>query len=266
MRNDRVARALLRLYPHEWRERYGDEFLALIAESGLSWRAAVDILIVATIERVRRLLELARAEMAPPSPLPPITAQTDRELFLTHLGHVALVSALIFTCTRVGLASPQWTVWMQLFFMSDYFDSEVRVTRATIGERIVLTFAWFMVAMWIAIVGWLVGDGLRRLGIPEPSDGLFLIVIGVPMLAGFARLVYRGVASALNKPRPAITRREFWAWSVPAFAFAVFAGMVDPFGRLIWTTGFVWSLWLGFLRTQRVRAARRQELRDQRGF
>ena len=266
MRSERFARMLLRVYPRAWRERYGDEFLALVSESGLTWRTSVDILIVATIERVRRLLELARAEMAPPSPLPPLTPQTDRELFLTHLGHVALVSALIFVCTRFGLASPQWNVWMQLFFMSSYFDSEGRVTRATIGERIVLTFAWFMVAMWIAIVGWLIGDGLRQLGVPEPSDGLFLIVIGVPMLAGFARMLYRGLASALNKPRPDITGREFWAWSVPAFALAVLAGMVDPFGRLIWTTGFVWSLWLGFLRTQRVRVARRRELREHRGF
>ena len=266
MRSERLARTLLRLYPREWRERYGDEFLALVSESGLTWRAAVDIFVVASLERTRTLLELARAEMVPASPLPPVTPQTGRELLLTHVGHVALVSALIFTCTRFGLASPPWNVWLQLFFMSSYFDNECRVTRATIGERIVLTFAWFMIAMWIATVGWLIGDGLRQLGMPEPSDGFFLIVIGIPMLAGCARLLYRGVASALNKPRPDITRRELWAWSVPAFAFAVLAGMADPFGRLIWTTGFVWSMWLGVLRTQRVRAARRRELREQRGF
>ena len=134
--------------------------------------------------------------------------------------------------------------------MSSYFDNEYRVTRATIGERIVLTFAWFMIAMWIATVGWLIGDGLRHFGMPEPSDRFFLIVIGIPMLAGVARLLYRGVASALNKPRPDITRQEWWAWSLLAFAFAVLAGMANPFGRLIWSTGFVWSMWLGVLRTR----------------
>ena len=41
MSDDRAARALLRLYPRTWRARYGDEFLALVSDTGLTWRAGV---------------------------------------------------------------------------------------------------------------------------------------------------------------------------------------------------------------------------------
>jgi hypothetical protein len=48
MRSDRFARRLLRLYPRSWRDRYGDELLALIEDSGLTWRKSANIVAVAT--------------------------------------------------------------------------------------------------------------------------------------------------------------------------------------------------------------------------
>jgi hypothetical protein len=51
----RVARALLRLYPRAWRARYGDEFLALVADTGLSWRTVADVSAAALVERVRAI-------------------------------------------------------------------------------------------------------------------------------------------------------------------------------------------------------------------
>jgi hypothetical protein len=53
MRSDRFARRLLRLYPRSWRDRYGDELLALIEDSGLTWRKTANIVAVAIWERVR---------------------------------------------------------------------------------------------------------------------------------------------------------------------------------------------------------------------
>jgi hypothetical protein len=50
MPDERIVRALLRLYPRDWRERYGDELLALVSQSGFSWRAGVDIIAVATVD------------------------------------------------------------------------------------------------------------------------------------------------------------------------------------------------------------------------
>ena len=56
MRSERVARALLRLYPRAWRARYGDEFFALIEESGATPRLLIDVAVAAVRERTRALL------------------------------------------------------------------------------------------------------------------------------------------------------------------------------------------------------------------
>lgn len=41
--NLRTARLLLRLYPRAWRERYGEEFAALLAQQPLTWEGVLDI-------------------------------------------------------------------------------------------------------------------------------------------------------------------------------------------------------------------------------
>src|SRR6187402_2518567 len=51
MRSDRLVRALLRLYPRAWRERYGEEFFALIAQSPVTPRVVVDVCLAALVER-----------------------------------------------------------------------------------------------------------------------------------------------------------------------------------------------------------------------
>jgi hypothetical protein len=50
---NRVARWIARLYPPVWRERYGDEFAALLEESGVTWRTAIDVAESALMMRVR---------------------------------------------------------------------------------------------------------------------------------------------------------------------------------------------------------------------
>jgi hypothetical protein len=70
MRHDWLARALLRLYPHGWRERYGAEFLAYIADSELSWWSVTDIVGAASAERVRAAAVLIRYEDDPTAPVP----------------------------------------------------------------------------------------------------------------------------------------------------------------------------------------------------
>ena len=49
-----TGRRLLRLYPRAWRERYGDEFLALVGEEQLSLRHTVDIVAGAIDARLSR--------------------------------------------------------------------------------------------------------------------------------------------------------------------------------------------------------------------
>ena len=41
------TRQLLRLFPHQWRSRYGDEFAALLAQTGLSFGVVFDVLLAA---------------------------------------------------------------------------------------------------------------------------------------------------------------------------------------------------------------------------
>lgn len=43
-------RWLLRLYPHAWRERYGDEFAALLEQSPATWRTLADVVRAAGAE------------------------------------------------------------------------------------------------------------------------------------------------------------------------------------------------------------------------
>jgi hypothetical protein len=266
MRSERLARMLLRVYPRNWRERYGDEFLALVSESGLTRRAVVDILIVATIERVRRLLELARAEMVVPSPLPQPMPMTASEIWLTQLGFGVLGSALVLVCSQFGAATPKGFLWVQPFVTLLYFDGLGRVTRATISERIVLTFAWFVVAVWITSTAFLVGDVLRGLDVPLPSDRAFHLLLATVFVSGLARFGYRGIASALNKPRPDFTRGEIWGWSFAIFLLGALVGMAEPTDRSLWSLASFWSMWLAFVRTRHVLAARRRALREQRGF
>jgi hypothetical protein len=46
-------RFLLRVYPRGWRERYGDELLALLEEQPLTWRVRADVVVSGLRERVR---------------------------------------------------------------------------------------------------------------------------------------------------------------------------------------------------------------------
>jgi hypothetical protein len=57
---DRIARSLVRLYPHAWRVRYEDEFVAMLDARGLRWRDLADIAICAGREWMR-LTSIGRA-------------------------------------------------------------------------------------------------------------------------------------------------------------------------------------------------------------
>src|SRR5262245_39871113 len=116
MRSDRIARALLRLYPRAWRERYGDEFLALIADVGLTWREVVDVIGAAGVERVRAAITLVRNELDPTDPpVVDITGPTMDD-FREAVLFFALASLTILASSLVGVTLPRWTVWPYLLF------------------------------------------------------------------------------------------------------------------------------------------------------
>ena len=105
MRNDRAARALLRLYPRAWRARYGDEFLTLVEDQGLSWRGVVDVVAAAGVERARSIAAAVRELDAPPSaPLLPVT--TFREWIAQKAAILALFAAAVLALGAVGVPYP----------------------------------------------------------------------------------------------------------------------------------------------------------------
>jgi hypothetical protein len=55
-----ALRRLVRLYPRAWRERYGEEFSALLEQSDVTWRVRFDVLSGATREWVRAVVHPGR--------------------------------------------------------------------------------------------------------------------------------------------------------------------------------------------------------------
>lgn len=48
--------ALLRLYPRQWREKYGEEFVALLEQTGVGWRQIIDVVSAASREWVKAVV------------------------------------------------------------------------------------------------------------------------------------------------------------------------------------------------------------------
>ncbi len=106
MSDDRVARALLRLYPRTWRTRYGVEFLALVSDTGLTWRAALDVIAAASVERARVLIALWRCQAEPDATLRTIGSANFRELMTEGLAVLALMGATVLALAVLGVPLP----------------------------------------------------------------------------------------------------------------------------------------------------------------
>ena len=125
----RLHRLILRAYPRDWRRRYGDELLALLAERGSGWQDVPDLLAGAADawlnlrlpEPMRplpaTLPSAALAVALPPSnaerrfgvvaELPPV-GEMSRRRFLRHvLGAGALLLSLEFVAGTINFLWPQ---------------------------------------------------------------------------------------------------------------------------------------------------------------
>jgi hypothetical protein len=115
MRSDRLARTLLRLYPRAWRARYGEEFLAFVADAGLSWRAVADVVAAAGAERVRALAALLREEIDGTTPPVIVGSRPFREALAETCLFMALVA---LTVVALGTAGVPWPIrwWFLILF------------------------------------------------------------------------------------------------------------------------------------------------------
>jgi hypothetical protein len=108
-----TVKFLIRLYPRAWRDRYGDEFAALLESDGSGGRSVADVVWAALRERVRPTWRVERdplsfgAVVRHPSALAPIA------MSLMAVG-VILVHIVFYGTARQADEGPAAHLWQML--------------------------------------------------------------------------------------------------------------------------------------------------------
>ena len=239
MSSDRLARALLRLYPRAWRQRYGDEFLALIADGGLSWREVVDVIGAAGVERVRALAALVRTELDPETPPAGFIQVPFRETVRAGTLFMGLMSLSVGVLMLAGLERPPWMWWFWIFTNWNT-PGVTNKPHLAWRERGLLSFLWYLFAFVLAGVAWLLAAGGRWLGIPEPADFVFWWSLLLFFGGVCARGIYCGVRSNLyGSTWKGLRSGEVGMWRLGLFATVVIFASVDPKGELFWMLSMI---------------------------
>ena len=259
MRSDRTACVLLRLYPRAWRARYGDEFLALVEDQGLSWRGVADVVAAAGVERARSIAAAVRTLDAPPSStLEPVT--TLREWIATRALILAFAGLAVLTLGAVGVPYPRGGMLAQFVINVLLLDLQLD-SQARLADRVARPLYQFTAAAIVTGVCWLVAFVLTAMGAPPPSERVFFLAV-LPALgwAGvrFLYRVFRPAYRAFRRPGeavplPPISTFEVRAWSFIMFTVVVTMAMMDPQGQTYWAMAF--TVWI-FLRFRDHRRAR----------
>jgi hypothetical protein len=245
MPDRRLPRALLRLYPRAWRARYGDEFLAYVAESGLTCRGVADIVGAAAVERGRSIVDAARAQIDP-SPLPmhhpPVVLRVGT-LVGPAVVRGTLISLAVFVLHTAGVPYPLWTVWANLLLSGMSLPLDRTMFTTSVFDRGVASFLWFAVALGLVLVAQVIAALLRAAGVPEASEGTALSAMVAVIVGGALRGIYRGVRAGL---RPAdfdpIRTGEVRGWQTAAVAMAVVAGLGDLLWQALWPMTLILNL------------------------
>ena len=267
MSDDRLARALLRLYPRAWRDRYGDEFLMLVADAGLSWRTVADVSAAALVERARAIAGARLWEGEPVSgqPLPPRTIGETLTVTATFSGLVGL-SVLVLGLLGVpypgsGLPWFQRLSWWWFVVTLHVWIPFVGSPAAHGAAR----FASFGAAAALAGGAWLIGNRLAWLGVPEPSGGAFFAVLFGIGLLGAGRFMYFMIRPLISYPArwPVMQPRECLAWHVAVLISLSLFGLADPAGETFWHMAFIlWMFRHGSLAVTAAGVARRRSTRE----
>ena len=240
MKLEEIARALLRLYPAAWRVRYGDELLALIDESGLTFRIVLDVVLAAGVEWFRTAAALIRGEDSSGEPPPKLL--TNRYIFTDFLPCVAIICATVLILAFAGVPYPNWITWFILIQQWDNREDWFAPRHPSRSARLFVWSYWFFLALGLTILGWGVGSGIRRLGAPEPSATIFYSILGTVLGVGLIRGVYLAYKSlSYNSTWPGLNPRETRSWQIIWFAVIVMSGMADPAGEAFWPwAGILW--------------------------
>ncbi len=243
MHSDRLARTLLRLYPRPWRERYGDEFLALVADTGLSWRAAADVVIAAGVERARTIAALLDDDADDL-----ITQQSAREAFTEVIGFAVFVVFLVVVLGAMGVPYPRWLWWIQIFSLGGMSRISGDLTLGSWFDRASARFVTFARCVALAALAWLAGFALRSVGVPEPQPGLFFFLVGVFIVLAAVRWTYFFVRPQLNFSKwPVMGALEAGLWKSMSFGILIATALVDAYGEAFWDVAFIVWLSRGFI-------------------
>ncbi|HEX5216015.1 MAG TPA: hypothetical protein VFV98_11170 [Vicinamibacterales bacterium] len=261
MRNDRLARALLRLYPRAWRERYGDEFLGLIDETGLTSRSAANIVAGAVTQRARLLLAWRTRETDPAVAIHVFASLTAREALIEWPTFCALFAGTVVGLHWLGVPLPLWAWWMQALMQYFLVRSDFVGPVTTPLRRAGIGYYFALEAMALASAAFLSGRLLIAIGLPEPTSDAFLFV---PLLAFVTLAVRVGwCAMRSNQPHsewPGARSWEVRLWRVVGITLFVAVSLGDSDMKTIWgmtTTIFLCRPIMN--RLSRTSVARRRE-------
>jgi hypothetical protein len=244
MPSDRLARALLRLYPRAWRARYGDEFLAFIDDSGLSWRAVANVVAAAGAERVRALVALVHYEDDPALLLPWTGSRPAREVLAEGAAYMVFVGLTVWAGSGFGVPYPPWTWWFNVLFFG-CGRGDVPTLPASWFERLAVPVFWFTTATALASLAWLTGVWLGRVGVPTPSDPVVYTIMGTWAVCAGVRWLYCMVRTLwLGSTWPGMHRREKHQWSAAWFVVAAVLALTGPSEalRTFWPVAMIFWL------------------------
>jgi hypothetical protein len=262
---DRLARWLLHIYPRPWRDRYGDEFLALVADTGLTWSGALDIAAAALVQRSRYwwMLSLGRVkvDIAPGSTFGPANAREFGQMLAEVAVALAMMAVTVVALGRLGLLPP----WegngianvAALMWATQIWVSWLQFPQPPSGvDRVALVFGRFVAAILVTGAAWSIGGTLVLQGIPLPADAVaytclfgFFLAAAARACARLLRTSYR-VRRASATPPSWISWLEIRIWTAAGFGLFVLAGMMDTDSTrtTFWTCSCLCYGWLGLMR------------------
>lgn len=253
MSDTRLARRLLLIYPRTWRDRYGDELLVLVADTGLTWRGALDIAGAAIVERGRHLLSLSRGTADPAATTNQIGPQNFREMAVEGLARCGILFAFVVALGAAGVAyPPRWWLVYPAFMTWD----DVRLPRPrSLSDRLLLWTGAWLIAIAIGTAIWILGRLAVGIGVPEPSLGVavgyFLVLIACAVARVLHRYfppVYRAFRAPGYVDTYRVSRLEWRCWTAAQVVAGVMFAMTDPAAEMLWGAIYPACVWRKLIR------------------
>lgn len=239
MSHHQTARVLLRLYPAAWRERYGDELLGLIDESGLTFRVVVDVLFAAGVEWFRTAVTLIKNDQLSGEPPPKLI--TARYMYADFVPCAAILGTTIAGVYAVGVPAPPWTTWAMLLFQCNLYNFMAPRLKSRTARLFIWCY-WLFLALALTALAGLLASGLRAVGVPEPSERVFMGSLGAVLVVGLIRAIpMRYKWMSYNSTWPGLDPHEIRAWQITWFGVAVLLAMVERPEVVFWpSAGILW--------------------------